>query len=100
MSSMSTTGERNIPAWTFGDRVRKARELAGLTQAQLAERMGVSRKTIKNYEADTTQPQRPLDFAQRLAEIADVPTAWLMFGDDLDDAMGSHRYPVLAGQAA
>jgi transcriptional regulator with XRE-family HTH domain len=98
MSSMSTTGERSIPAWTFGDRVRKARELAGLTQSELADALGVSRKTIANYEAGATEPNRPLTFAGRLAEATNVPTWWVMFGDESE--MDSEREPVLAGQAA
>jgi transcriptional regulator with XRE-family HTH domain len=89
MSSMSTNGERHIPAWTFGDRVRKAREQAGLTQAEMAEKLNVSRKTLANYEADHTQPQRPLDFAEALAAAANVPTYWVLFGED--DAMGFAR---------
>lgn len=33
-----------------GDRIRHWRQLRGLTQAQLAERVGVSRLTINEYE--------------------------------------------------
>jgi transcriptional regulator with XRE-family HTH domain len=38
--------------WTTGDRCRKAREAAGLTQAELAESIGTSRNTVVNYETD------------------------------------------------
>ncbi len=34
----------------LGNRVREAREAAGWTQLQLAERMGVSRKTVNTVE--------------------------------------------------
>lgn len=34
----------------LGNKLREAREAAGLTQAQLAERIGVSRKTINTVE--------------------------------------------------
>lgn len=35
----------------FGDRVRYLRDYRGLTQAQVAERAGLSRATIANIEA-------------------------------------------------
>lgn len=40
----------NVPQWTVADRLRKAREWAGVEQAELAERMGVSRGTVSNAE--------------------------------------------------
>lgn len=36
------------------DRIRRAREAAGLTQAQLGERVGRSAKTVRNWEAGTS----------------------------------------------
>lgn len=37
---------------TFADKVRSSRELAQLTQQELADRIGVSRRTIVSYETD------------------------------------------------
>ena len=37
-------------AETLGNRLREAREAAGWTQAELAERIGVSRKTVNTVE--------------------------------------------------
>ena len=95
LSTMSTTGERIIPAWTFGDRVRKAREKAGLTQAEMADLLHVSRKTLNHYELDRTQPQRPIDFIEALAEATGVSTAWLMWGAD-ESYQGFRRYYEVA----
>lgn len=44
------------PTVAVGNRIRKQREAVQMTAAQLAERVGVSRNTILNYEADKTEP--------------------------------------------
>lgn len=44
------------PTWTLGDRLRKARDVAGITSQDMADRLGVSRNTITNYENDHTSP--------------------------------------------
>jgi DNA-binding XRE family transcriptional regulator len=64
-----------IPAWTLGDRLRKARETAGLSQAELAADIGISRASVVNYEVDRYTPSRPvlLSWALRTG----VPLTWL-----------------------
>lgn len=69
------------PRWTFGDRLAKARRIAGLTQAELALRLGVSRKTLVAWENDATEPQKPLTVTATVAELAGVPQTWLIEGD-------------------
>lgn len=46
-----------IPEWTLADRLRKAREMAELDQAQMADRIGVSRRSVINYEKANTDPR-------------------------------------------
>ena len=41
-----------------GDEIRSGRELLGLTQAELASQIGVSFRTIGNWERGETSPQR------------------------------------------
>lgn len=53
------------------NRVRQLREAAGLTQADLAERVGVSRQTIIAVEAEKYAPS--LELAFRLARVFRVP---------------------------
>lgn len=48
-----------------GDRIAKARKAAGLTQAQLADKVGRARTAITNYEAGLREPD-----AQALEAIA------------------------------
>jgi len=58
----------------LGDKIKAARIEAGLTQAQLAEKIGVSRKTISLYEANTRQPKNAatiIDLAHALGIVTD-----------------------------
>jgi transcriptional regulator with XRE-family HTH domain len=66
------------PSWTVADRIRKAREQAGLEQTQLADATGLSRVSISNYERGFRTPQ-PLAF-KALAEALKVPEEWLRNG--------------------
>jgi transcriptional regulator with XRE-family HTH domain len=52
--------EPTVPAWTLGDRMRKAREHAGLKQSELAGEIGIARSSIVNYESGRTEPSRPI----------------------------------------
>lgn len=49
------------------DKIVKIREKYSLTQTQLAEKLGVSRKTIQNYEAGIFYPKRTM-----IARICDL----------------------------
>ena len=51
---------------TIADRIRELRRLNGITQRDLAERSGVSRRTIQAIEAGTVSPR--LDLLEKLAE--------------------------------
>lgn len=53
------------------DGLRAARAEAGLTQADLAQAIGVSRKTINTIENEVFVPSTVL--ALRLAEVLNVP---------------------------
>jgi DNA-binding XRE family transcriptional regulator len=58
---MSTQpGAGAVPAWTLSDRLRKAREFAGLKQAELADEIGIARSSVVNYEAGRYAPSRPV----------------------------------------
>ena len=64
---------------TFGDRLAGAREAAGMTQAQLAKRLGVKLTTMQSWEEDLSEPR-----ANRLtmmAGIIGVSFSWLLNGE-------------------
>jgi transcriptional regulator with XRE-family HTH domain len=63
---------------TFGDRLLLAREAIGLTQAQLATRIGVKVQTLRNWEEDRSEPRA--NKFQILAGMLNVSMGWLMSG--------------------
>ena len=44
--------------FTLGDRLRKAREFAGLEIQELAEAVDVHRQSVTRYETDKARPKR------------------------------------------
>ncbi|MEU3281719.1 helix-turn-helix transcriptional regulator [Streptomyces antibioticus] len=62
----------------FGHRIAVLREQAGLSQDQLADRMGVERRTIQRYEAATRDP-RYRDLLLLAAGLGVPPAA--LFGE-------------------
>jgi transcriptional regulator with XRE-family HTH domain len=68
-----------VPQWTLADRIRKARDYAGLTRVELALKSGVSLSSIGNYETGKTTPL-PLHLRE-LARATEVDLAWLQNGE-------------------
>jgi len=60
--------------FTIGDRLSKAREHAGLSQAQMAEALGIGRRSVVRYESGKIPP-RPAVIAW--SSITGVPLWWL-----------------------
>ena len=54
----------------FGDKIRNARKAAGLTQRQLADKIGVSNTSISNWEKNLSRPDP--DIIQNLCWALDV----------------------------
>jgi putative transcriptional regulator len=64
-------------AEALGNRLREAREAAGWTQAELAERIGVSRKTVNTVENGVFVPSTIV--ALKLAGALGCPVEELFF---------------------
>lgn len=74
---------------SLGAALRAARVAAGLTQAQLAERSGVSRRTIISIENGHSAGEvgRILTIARALHQVVKLEPAPLT--DELDDLLGA-----------
>ena len=66
-------------AATFGDRVAAAREYAGMSQGELAKRLGVRMATLRGWEDDRTEPRA--NRLSMLAGLLNVSITWLISGE-------------------
>jgi transcriptional regulator with XRE-family HTH domain len=64
---------------TLGRRLSKLREKRGLDQAQLGEKLNLSKSTISAYERETRSPNP--EIIVLLAEFFDTTTDFLLRGD-------------------
>lgn len=64
---------------TFGDRVAGAREAAGMTQAQLARRLGIKKSTLSSWEQDLSEPRA--NKLSMMAGLLNVSIMWILTGE-------------------
>ncbi|MBU2983224.1 helix-turn-helix domain-containing protein [Lentibacter algarum] len=64
---------------TFGDRVAGAREIAKMSQEELAKRLGVKLATLQNWENDMAEPRA--NKLSMLAGMLNVSIMWLLEGE-------------------
>ena len=86
---MSQSGEMHahllyMGGGTVGKRIKRAREMAGLGQAEMARRLGVTAVTAYRWEADRVSA--PLDQLRRIAEVTGVRLDELLPEDDRGEA--------------
>ncbi|MEL6365190.1 MAG: helix-turn-helix transcriptional regulator [Pseudomonadota bacterium] len=86
---MSDTGIQNrspeAPA-LLGDRIRLARRARGLSQAELAIRLGVSQPAVANWESGAHDPRHVI--LGKLAKTLEVSRAWLAQGGEEESGPG------------
>lgn len=66
---------------TFGEKVKRLRTEKGLTQEALGKLMGISKRTIINYENGAVYPKSQVRYRQ-LADILDVDVNYLRTEND------------------
>lgn len=62
----------------MGDRIQSLRKTKGLSQEQLAEKIGVSRQAVSKWESEQSIPE--LDKVMMLSDFFDVTTDYLLKG--------------------
>jgi transcriptional regulator with XRE-family HTH domain len=67
----------------FGKRLAAARESRGLTQAALADLLGVAQQTVGYYESQSPSPS--VEFVRKCAEALEIPA------DELLDEQATER---------
>ncbi|MEM9349287.1 MAG: helix-turn-helix transcriptional regulator [Pseudomonadota bacterium] len=67
---------------TLGDRIVAAREAVELSQEDLAERLGIKLRTLKDWEDDLSEPRA--NKLTKLAGVLNVSFRWLMTGQGAD----------------
>lgn len=65
----------------FKERLKEKRKEAGLSQTELAARVGVTSRTIQNYELGTRKPQN-VEVVQKLADVLHTTTDYLLGNAD------------------
>lgn len=76
---------------TFGDRVAGARDAAGLSQAELARKLGVRKDTVLAWEEDRSEPRA--NKLSMMAGVLNVSIMWLLTGEG--DGMNAPPNDVL-----
>jgi len=78
--------KQSTPSEIFPKRLYDAREIRGLTQAELAKASGLQPSAISHFEAGTRKPS--FDNLRRLANALEVPTDYLIGRTDELEAVG------------
>ena len=65
---------------TVGERIKAARKKAGMTQKELADKLGIPYQGISQYERGIRNPK--IDTLVKIADILDVSTDYLLCRDE------------------
>ena len=81
----------------IGENIKKIRITRGITQAQLADRVGVSEKTVSSWEVGRTEPRSNL--FDSICRILNCDMSELVDGNKVlpDDSLLLRKYHALDG---
>ena len=81
----------------FEEKMMDLRKKAGMSQEELADRLGVSRQAVSRWELGSTQPDAPN--LLKLSDLFGVSIDWLLRDGDTAEAEVPQRKAVLQSQA-
>lgn len=84
---------------TFGDKLKELREKHKLSQTELASMLGISMRTIQNYEASRGLP-RTTSTVSKICEIFNLPADYLMNDKEQFIVRAEESYPHSGKQEA
>lgn len=62
---------------SFGERIRELRKERGITNYEMAERLGISRNTLTNWERGEKEPHS-VEILEEMAKVLNVPLEILL----------------------
>ncbi|MBQ9918045.1 MAG: helix-turn-helix transcriptional regulator [Microbacterium sp.] len=76
-----------VPEWSFAEKFRKARKIAGMEQREFAEALGLTSSTVASYETGRSTPRfraaSPL--AKKIQMLTNIDYRWFLDLPDGDD---------------
>lgn len=100
-TAMTATSPVELPQWTFADRMRKIRrDVLGVEQAELAEKLGVTRQAYAAWEAGRNEPRSILAIAKKVELMSGVPAAWVLGIDSLSVDTGARIRRYVPGNGS
>lgn len=72
----------------LGERIANARAVKGFSQEQLAQRIGVKKSTIANWEEERSKPRGTR--LNQVAGVLDVPLGWILAGAENPPEIGNN----------
>jgi transcriptional regulator with XRE-family HTH domain len=87
----------SVPTWTIGDRLKKARQVAGVSTIEMAAELGVTHSTVSRIERDEGGPPKQ-SYLTVWALRCGVSRHWLATGAEPDgDGRGPEPGSPLVG---
>lgn len=79
-----------LPVWGFGDKLRKARDLASMGQKEFATAVGLNPSSLAAYEKGRTSPRfsDAPRLARRIQMLTGIPADWFLVEDDPNRPVG------------
>lgn len=80
VSRMAPSKEKDLNAVEIGRRIAQARkELDGMVQRELADLVGVTERSVAEWEIGGVIPYRHM---RRLESVLGKPASWILYGDE------------------